>query len=128
MYCLQCYFWYLDKFKSVNDSYGHSTGDLVLIETGKRIRSCIREIDTVARIGGDEYMVLLEDLKTQDDITCMAQRIQSEILEPFFAGEHEIHLSASLGAATSVNRYQCPEEMIKAADREMYQAKRKKKN
>lgn len=123
----------LDGFKAVNDNYGHSCGDQVLVEVGNRLRSLVRESDTVGRIGGDEFLILLNDLKQVQD----AERIAScvlETLKPVFQIETdggvqaEVNVGASIGIALYPEGDCCSEDMIKRADQAMYRVKKSGKN
>jgi diguanylate cyclase (GGDEF)-like protein len=114
----------VDRFKLVNDTYGHSLGDDLLVAIADRLRSCVRPTDLVARIGGDELVAVLEDI-TPTDAGDVAERIRSSFERPFHLRELEIHSSASLGVALANSRH-APieaETMIANADTAMYWAK-----
>jgi diguanylate cyclase (GGDEF)-like protein/PAS domain S-box-containing protein len=123
----------LDGFKMINDSLGHLAGDQLLLAVAKRLENCLRETDTVARIvlptftlarmGGDEFTVLLDDVKEPIDADHAAERILRELSAPFMIGGKEIFTSASIGIALSNASYQQPEEIMRDADTAMYQAK-----
>jgi diguanylate cyclase (GGDEF)-like protein/PAS domain S-box-containing protein len=123
----------LDGFKMINDSLGHLAGDQLLLAVAKRLENCLRETDTVARIvlqtftlarmGGDEFTVLLDDVKEPIDADHAAERILRELSTPFLIGGKEIFTSASIGIALSNASYQQPEEIMRDADTAMYQAK-----
>jgi diguanylate cyclase (GGDEF)-like protein/PAS domain S-box-containing protein len=123
----------LDGFKMINDSLGHLAGDQLLVAVAKRLESCLRETDTVARIalqtftlarmGGDEFTVLLDDVKEPIDVDRAAERILRELSTSFLIGGREIFTSASIGIALSNTSYQQPEEIMRDADTAMYQAK-----
>lgn len=113
----------LDRFKEINDIYGHAVGDQVLIEIGVRISRSLREVDTVARLGGDEFVVLLVDTHTTKGATVAAQKILSELRRPFIFGEHEVLISASLGIAIYPNDSRELEELMHKSDQAMYLAK-----
>lgn len=114
----------LDRFKIVNDSLGHKWGDRLLIEFVERLVPCLRSGDTIARIGGDEFAILLEDINYINDATAVAERLQKLLEEPFILNGQEVIISASIGIALSaVENYQNPEEIIRDADIAMYRAK-----
>lgn len=123
----------LDRFKSVNDSLGHSIGDKLLMESSKRITSCIWDEDTVSRFGGDEYIVLLRHLgnhKEPASLTAkkIATRIQDAFRMPFFIQDQELHISISIGVALFPLLEETPEDIIKYADTAMYSAKQNGRN
>lgn len=113
----------LDRFKIVNDGLGHNVGDKLLIETARRLETCLRPGDTVARLGGDEFTVLLEDLKDHHEAMCIAERIQHELSAPFSFNGQEIFSTVSIGIAYSAVDYEEPEEVLRDADTAMYRAK-----
>jgi len=112
----------LDRFKIVNDSLGHLVGDDILKQASHRIHAALRPMDLVARIGGDEFAILIEELEEPGQTARISERILKALGQPFFLDEHEIHLGASLGIALSQG-YQHPEEMLRDADVAMYRAK-----
>ncbi|WP_130939918.1 GGDEF domain-containing protein, partial [Klebsiella pneumoniae] len=89
----------LDKFKPVNDLFGHNAGDALLNEVASRLRSCTRKIDLVARQGGDEFILILPDIYVRKDIETLCQRIASEISRPFIVNGNEVYISVSMGIA-----------------------------
>jgi diguanylate cyclase (GGDEF)-like protein/PAS domain S-box-containing protein len=103
----------LDRFKIINDSLGHAVGDILLQEVGKRLRSCVREVDTVARIGGDEFSIVLVNLNHM--VEALAKPVQAE--------EHELFITTSIGISIYPNHDDNPEGLLKKADAAMYQAK-----
>ena len=113
----------LDRFKNINDSFGHLIGDKLLVLVSERLQSHIRPDDTIARFGGDEFVVLLGDVKEIDDATHIADRINSILTEPFHLMHHELYISVTIGIAISANEYQQPEEILRDADTAMYNAK-----
>jgi diguanylate cyclase (GGDEF)-like protein/PAS domain S-box-containing protein len=113
----------LDRFKNINDSFGHLTGDEVIIAVAKRLSSHIRPDDTVARFGGDEFVVLLGDIKAVSDATNIAERIITILKEPFHLMHHELYISITIGIAIGTHEYQQPEEILRDADTAMYNAK-----
>ncbi|MBZ0270984.1 EAL domain-containing protein [bacterium] len=113
----------LDGFKSVNDKLGHVFGDQMLKTTAKRLESCLRPGDTVARYGGDEFAVLVDDVGDIGAVTTIAERVQKELAKPFNLNGREVHTSASVGIAMVSHEYERPEEMVRDADTAMYRAK-----
>jgi diguanylate cyclase (GGDEF)-like protein len=113
----------LDGFKSVNDTLGHSVGDQLLVEIAKRLANCLRPGDTLSRIGGDEFVVLLNDLHGIGDATSTAQRLRYQISRPFQLGEHEVLTDVSMGITLSSYGYTTVEQILGDADQAMYEAK-----
>ncbi|MGK7947750.1 MAG: EAL domain-containing protein [Xenococcaceae cyanobacterium] len=113
----------LDRFKVINDSLGHSSGDRLLIQIAKRIQGCLRKSDLLARLGGDEFAILLEGITTVTDATKFAQRIQDCLTIPFWLGSHEVFSSASIGIALCDKSSDSAEELLRNADIAMYKAK-----
>lgn len=113
----------LDRFKLVNDSIGHLAGDFLLEKVAMKLKSCVRDVDVVARMGGDEFMILLHSVTTAIDILPVVERIRSELRMPIHFDQHEMAPSASLGVALWENTYEGPEEILRAADTAMYRAK-----
>lgn len=113
----------LDRFKVVNDSLGHSIGDLLLKEIGATLKSCLRAGDTVARLGGDEFVILLEDIQDLSHATRVTERILNLLSKPFILGDHQVFTSASIGVVLSTIGYTSTEEVLRDADIAMYQAK-----
>ncbi|MCU1343890.1 MAG: putative diguanylate cyclase/phosphodiesterase & domain with sensor(s) [Acidimicrobiia bacterium] len=118
----------LDNFKVVNDSLGHDVGDALLRTISDRIRDAVRPSDTVARFGGDEFVVLCDQLATESDAIVIAERLAMVITEPVGIGEHEIVVSTSLGIAFARTSHDRPEALIRDADVAMYRAKEKGRN
>ncbi|MGB8508999.1 MAG: bifunctional diguanylate cyclase/phosphodiesterase [Pyrinomonadaceae bacterium] len=117
----------LDRFKNINDSLGHAAGDALLIEIARRLEMCLRPSDTVARLGGDEFAILLDGLESQCAAIRVADRVQEELMRPFFLNGHEVYTAASIGITLSNHSYDHPEGVLRDADTAMYRAKEKGK-
>jgi diguanylate cyclase (GGDEF)-like protein len=113
----------LDRFKNVNDTLGHSLGDELLRVVAERLRSVLREGDTIARMGGDEFTVLLSDLKHAGDAAKIAQKLLDTVAEPVRAEGHELYLTTSIGIALFPSDGDTAEVLLKNADTAMYRAK-----
>ncbi|WP_102128158.1 putative bifunctional diguanylate cyclase/phosphodiesterase [Deinococcus planocerae] len=118
----------LDGFKFVNDTLGHRPGDEVLTEVARRLTGAVRGCDTVARFGGDEFVVLLHDLAREEDAAAIAGRMLATFAQPFALSEHEVRVTASVGVSLSPRDGVEPAELLRHADVAMYQAKRHGKN
>lgn len=118
----------LDRFKEINDSFGHDQGDLLLIETARRITACLREEDTVARLSGDEFTVILANLKDHFSIERIAQNILNELNKPFNLKNGLGYVSASIGIAYYPDDANDTYDLIKHADQAMYYAKNAGRN
>ncbi len=117
----------LDNFKVINDSLGHEMGDQLLTRVADRLRACLRPADTVARLAGDEFTVLLEGLTNVSEATRLAERIAEELRAPFALGKHDVFVTSSIGIALSVGPHPQPGDLLREADLAMYQAKNKGK-
>lgn len=113
----------LDRFKNINDSLGHSAGDKLLQAVAGRIKGALREADTVARMGGDEFVVLTPDIHGVDDAVHVAQKLRDAIREPVQIEGRELFVSASMGIALYPNDGEMAETLLKNADTAMYRAK-----
>lgn len=115
----------LDRFKTINDSLGHSFGDRLLLEVGTRIRACMRPEDTIARMGGDEFTLLLEDLEDPADALRVADRLHQALQAPVRIEDREIFVAASIGIALSSPDAREASDLLRDADTAMYRAKSK---
>jgi diguanylate cyclase (GGDEF)-like protein len=114
----------LDRFKVINDSFGHLEGDRFLIETAQRIKSCIRDNDTLARMGGDEFVILLDSINATEDAVEVCERILQTLSMPYQLAKQEFISGASIGVAFSGrNKLVTSESLLRDADAAMYQAK-----
>ncbi|WP_165973727.1 EAL domain-containing protein [Paucimonas lemoignei] len=118
----------LDRFKNINDTFGHSAGDQALQEFAERMRSCLRENDTVARMGGDEFYVLIEEVVDGEVAANVAEKILEEAARPFYVDGQECHLSASIGIALYPDDGSDAMALLKNSDIAMYRAKGDGKN
>ncbi len=114
----------LDRFKEVNDRYGHAVGDALLLELTNRLQTVLRSHDTLARLGGDEFVVLVEQLHGDEDALVLAERLRASLAEPWRHGGEELTLSMSMGVALGGGRGTVnAEELLRRADLTMYQVK-----
>jgi diguanylate cyclase (GGDEF)-like protein len=113
----------LDRFKLINDSLGHPLGDQLLIAIAGKLQACLRPTDIIARFGGDEFTILLENLSDISDTIRVAERIQAELSLPFNLSGQEVFITASIGIALSATSYNQPEDLMRDADIAMYRAK-----
>ena len=132
----------LDNFKPLNDAHGHEVGDLLLIEVADRLKNCVREMDTVTRFGGDEFVVMLSELDvdkaesiTQAEI--VAEKIRITLSEPYLLTIKHVgkvdatikhHCTASIGVAMFIDHEASQDDILKGADTAMYQAKKSGRN
>jgi len=112
----------LDLFKAINDQFGHAAGDQVLLEVVHRLRESVRKADTIARMGGDEFAVLLEDVVDEREATHVAAKLRESVRLPMTIDEQQIAITTSIGI--SIGTDLVPDEMIRRADERMYDAKR----
>jgi diguanylate cyclase (GGDEF)-like protein/PAS domain S-box-containing protein len=113
----------LDRFKLVNDSFGHVAGDGLLAEVADRLRGCMREGDTVARFGGDEFALLLDDVPDAEEALRRAEGLRAALADPFALAGHEVFVTPSVGIALGAAEVEAPEELVRRADTAMYRAK-----
>jgi Amt family ammonium transporter len=113
----------VDRFKQVNDSLGHAAGDMLLIAMAERLLRVLRPQDTAARMGGDEFAVLVENIMSLSDVDALAQRILAELDRPYDVLGHRLQIPSSIGIAIAAENRRSPEELIQDADVAMYRAK-----
>ncbi|MGI8908929.1 MAG: EAL domain-containing protein [Candidatus Sumerlaeaceae bacterium] len=113
----------IDRFKYINDSLGHLMGDEVLRVAAERLATCVRPGDTVARFAGDEFTMLLEDVRTTEEVSIVADRVLSELSQPMTIQGREVFTSASIGVAFSSPLYDKPDDLLRDADNALYRAK-----
>jgi diguanylate cyclase (GGDEF)-like protein/PAS domain S-box-containing protein len=118
----------LDLFKSVNDGVGHASGDAVFQEVARRLTACVREADTVARIGGDEFVVLLPEIVHVEDAASVARKLLESVAEPFVAGGRRVNLTTSIGVSVFPDDGDDAELLLRSADNAMYRAKERGRN
>lgn len=118
----------LDRFKDVNDIHGHLTGDKLLVAVAHKLSKRLRATDTFARFGGDEFVILLEDIQNIDDANQVVEWIMEELSQTFTIDGHEINISASIGIVKGEKSYQTSEDVLRDADIALYSAKGKGKS
>jgi len=118
----------LDRFKTVNDSFGHHAGDQLLRDIGERTRGCVREIDTVSRLGGDEFVVVLPELRDSLDAGAVARKILSAVAEPYRIESHDVAVTPTPGISLYPQDGVDAETLLRNADTAMYHAKEGGKN
>ncbi|NTV11904.1 MAG: EAL domain-containing protein, partial [Zoogloea sp.] len=118
----------LDGFKGINDAYGHSVGDKLLVEVARRLKDALRLGDTVARLGGDEFVLVLVGLNTVEECEGVLERVVHALAEPFFAGGPPLAVSASIGVALYPESEGDADTLLRHADQAMYEAKQSGKN
>lgn len=118
----------LDGFKTINDSLGHLTGDELLVQVSHRLEEALREADTVARVGGDEFIVLLEDIEGHAEVVHLAERVLDVFRKPFFLQGQELYITTSIGVAIYPGDGETEELLIRNADIAMYKAKDQGRN
>lgn len=118
----------LDRFKEINDAFGHDIGDMLLIEASRRIREVLRESDSVARLGGDEFTAILGKIAAEEDATMVAGKINELLQKPFHLDQKTCHIGSSIGISVFPQHGETAEALIKAADAAMYAVKRRGRN
>jgi diguanylate cyclase (GGDEF)-like protein/PAS domain S-box-containing protein len=118
----------LDRFKVINDGLGHAAGDILLKAVARRLYSTIREADTIARFGGDEFAMLLSQLKKVDDAIIVARKVQDSFLSPFMVGQRELYVTCSTGASLYPTDAERPDMLLKNADVALFRAKEQGRN
>jgi diguanylate cyclase (GGDEF)-like protein/PAS domain S-box-containing protein len=118
----------LDRFKLTNDTLGHSAGDQLLTQVGERLATCVREGDTVGRFGGDEFGIILADMRSPEDARLVAQKILDVLESPFLLDGHEVFITASVGISLYPADSDDETELMKNADAAMYRAKESGRN
>jgi diguanylate cyclase (GGDEF)-like protein/PAS domain S-box-containing protein len=114
----------LDRFKEVNDTHGHAVGDMLLQAVANRLKGCVRETDTVARIGGDEFVVLLHSIRAAEDADSVAAKIRVVLAQPLRLEGHSLHIQPSIGVAHFPEHGTEEQQLFRHADEAMYCAKR----
>ena len=114
----------LDGFKDINDNYGHEAGDKVLIEVGKRLLNCIRKSDTVARMGGDEFTIILRNIKDKTTAENIVKKIHTVLQEVIHIGDNEFNIGSSIGVSIYPDHGKDSETLLRNADLSMYEIKR----
>jgi len=118
----------LDGFKHVNDNFGHGVGDLLLQQVSQRVTSVLRESDTLARIGGDEFTIIINDIDKAESLDNIARKILNVIAEDYFINQHQFTVSASIGISLFPDNSENIDTLVKNADTAMYRAKKDGKN
>ena len=118
----------LDRFKHINDTLGHHAGDLLLQAVSVRLKACLQKGDTVARMGGDEFVILLPKLTEQDDVTAVPQKILEAFQLPFNCDDHQIYVTASIGIGIYPQDGEDAQTLLRKSDATMYHAKEKGRN
>ncbi len=118
----------LDRFKTINDTLGHAVGDRLLQQTTQRLMQCLRQEDVIARWGGDEFTLLLPDLKQPEDAAKIARRINEALKPAFYLDQHELHITSSMGIAFYPYNGTDAETLLKNADAALYRAKEQGRN
>jgi len=118
----------LDNFKNINDTMGHDCGDSVLKKAAKRLSGCLRDCDTAARFGGDEFIIILSELQGRDDVLPILDRILEAFSVPFEVGGQECMVTTSIGVSLCPQDSVVAAQLLKNSDRAMYLAKNRGKN
>ena len=118
----------IDKFKKINDNYGHDIGDQLILYVGKKIESLLRKSDTIARFGGDEFLLLLPEIKDEQDAEKIAEKIFSTFQDKFRLGEKKLKVTVSMGIAIYPEHGDNISTILKNADLALYEVKDKGRN
>lgn len=118
----------LDRFKLINDTLGHATGDELLIAVAERLRRCTREIDTIARLGGDEFAIILSSMQQEEDVEHVARKIIQSLSSVYFVGGHEVFITTSIGIVLYPDIHADRSKLLENADVAMYHAKKNGRN
>ncbi len=118
----------IDRFKIINDSLGHTSGDKLLVDIANRLQKCLGEHDTIARLGGDEFTILFEGVKDLEEVIIAINKIQKKLNQPFKIKKYSVSVTSSIGITPANISYTNPEDMLRDADTAMYRAKNKGKN
>jgi len=118
----------VNEFKPINDTYGHQTGDQVLVGVSQRLQACLRKTDTAARLGGDEFVLILEEISGDEHMAPLLQKIADLLGEPFDVGGVPLRVTASLGVAVYPDDALEPDRLVELADKAMYMAKHQGQN
>jgi len=113
----------LDGFKKINDQYGHAAGDQILKDVAKRLKTSLREEDTISRYGGDEFVILIEHEGEAGNTEILSQKIINALSQPFDYDNHKLTIGCSIGISLYPQDGAIPEELLEKADAAMYQAK-----
>ena len=124
--CMAVFFVDLDDFKQINDNYGHETGDLLLCATGNCLQTCVRKIDTVARVGGDEFALSILEIKNENDAVKIAKKIITRFSSGFIINDKKLEITVSIGISLYPNDGN--QSLIEKADSAMYYVKKHGKN
>ncbi|MDP2725809.1 MAG: sensor domain-containing diguanylate cyclase, partial [Syntrophales bacterium] len=115
----------LDKFKEINDTLGHNAGDILLQKVGKRLAELVREGDTAARVGGDEFTLLMHNITDNKDVAVIATKVLEVFQNPFICDQHKLYITPSIGIAIYPNHGLDTSSVLNHADQAMYRAKEK---
>jgi len=118
----------LDKFKHINDSIGHEMGDKLLQSVAKRLSDCVRSSDTISRLGGDEFLILVSEANSATDASLTAEKVINVLAPPHIVGKHELHITTSIGIAIYPGDGETAQALMQSADTAMYQAKEHGRN